>query len=109
MNFNTVNVYISLVPGLTGDKMSSSEENSKIDLLETAANIKKKINTAFCEEGNVDQNGILSFAKHVLFPLSKTGQIVLERPEKWGGNLTFESYESLHEAFKSKVIHFFKY
>ena len=83
--------------------MSSSEESSKIDMLDTAAQIKKKINTAFCEEGNVEQNGILSFAKHVLFPLSKTGKIVLERPEKWGGNLTFETYDELHEAFKNKV------
>ena len=86
--------------------MSASEENSKIDLLESSNNLKKKINTAFCEEGNVEQNGILSFAKHVLFPLSKTGTIVLERPEKWGGNLTFETYDELHEAFRNKVIYF---
>lgn len=94
-----------MVPGLTGDKMSASEENSKIDLLETANSLKKKINTAFCEEGNVDQNGILSFTKHVLFPLSKTGNIVLERPEKYGGNLTFNTYSEMHEAFRNKELH----
>jgi len=32
-----------MVPGLTGTKMSSSEENSKIDLLDSAAQVKKKI------------------------------------------------------------------
>jgi len=64
-----------LVPGLTGGKMSSSEEESKIDLLDSKAQVKKKLGKAFCEEGNVDNNGVLSFAKHVLFPLSDdTGQ-----------------------------------
>jgi len=58
------------VPGLTGGKMSASEEESKIDLLDSKAQVKKKLSKAFCEEGNVVDNGVLSFAKHVLFPLS---------------------------------------
>lgn len=91
------------MPGLTGNKMSSSEEDSKIDLLDTAAQVKKKIKSAFCEPGNAENNGILSFIKHVLLPLSKTGKIVIERPEKWGGNLNFDTYEQLEEAFKKEV------
>lgn len=94
-----------MVPGLTGTKMSSSEEDSKIDLLDTPAAVKKKIKGAFCEPGNTDNNGILSFTKHVLFPLSKEDKIVIERPEKWGGNLVFDSYEKLEEAFKKEEIH----
>ena len=32
---------------------------------------------AFCEPGNVQENGILAFAKHVLFPvLDGTGEAV---------------------------------
>ena len=85
--------------------MSSSEENSKIDMLDTRESIKKKIKTAFCEPGNIENNGLLSFAKHVLFPLSKTGKIVLERPEKWGGNLEYTSFEELQTAFKEEKIH----
>jgi len=94
-----------MVPGLTGTKMSSSEEDSKIDLLDTPAAVKKKIKGAFCEPGNIENNGILSFTKHVLFPLSKEGKIVIERPEKWGGNMVFDSYEKLEEAFKKEEIH----
>jgi len=41
-----------MVPGLTGAKMSSSEEDSKIDLLDDEKSVKKKISKAFCEEGN---------------------------------------------------------
>ena len=54
--------------------MSSSEEDSKIDLLDSAANVKKKMKKAFCEPGNVENNGVLSFAKYVLYPLLKSGE-----------------------------------
>lgn len=64
-----VTTFSLLVPGLTGAKMSSSEEDSKIDLLDSAATVKKKMKKAFCEPGNVENNGVLSFAKYVLFPL----------------------------------------
>ena len=59
------------VPGLTGDKMSSSEEDSKIDMLDSAAQVKKKLKRAFCEPGNVKDNGVLAFVKYVLLPLQK--------------------------------------
>jgi len=63
-----------LVPGLAGGKMSSSEEDSKIDLLDTPATVKKKLKKAFCEPGNVTDNGVLAFVKHVLFNLFKKGE-----------------------------------
>ena len=59
----------AMVPGLTGGKMSSSEPASKLDLLDSEATIKSKIKKAFCEPGNITDNGLLSFTKHVLFPL----------------------------------------
>lgn len=51
--------------------MSASEEDSKIDLLDSPALVKRKIKRAFCEPGNVEENGVLSFVKHVLMPLSE--------------------------------------
>jgi tyrosyl-tRNA synthetase len=61
----------AMVPGLIGDKMSSSDPNSKIDFLDSPELVRKKIKTAFCEEGNVEKNGILSFLKAVLIPISQ--------------------------------------
>ena len=43
--------------------MSSSEADSKIDLLDSASSIKKKLKKAFCEPGNIKDNGVLSFCK----------------------------------------------
>jgi len=56
-----------MVPGLTGEKMSASDPNSKIDLIDTQADIKKKIKKVFCEEGNVEKNPLLSFIEAVYF------------------------------------------
>ncbi|CAE6476903.1 unnamed protein product, partial [Rhizoctonia solani] len=56
----------AMVPGLTGGKMSSSEANSKIDFLDPPAAVKKKIKAAFCEEGVVENNGVLAFVRAVL-------------------------------------------
>lgn len=60
---------IILVPGLAGGKMSSSIEDSKIDLLDSESVVKKKLKKAFCEPGNIEDNGVLSFVKHVVFSL----------------------------------------
>lgn len=94
-----------MVPGLTGDKMSASEEDSKIDLLDSADQLKKKLKKAFCEPGNVETNSILAFCKNVLFPLLKNEALVIPRSEQYGGPLSFTEYQPLEDAFKNQDIH----
>jgi tyrosyl-tRNA synthetase len=95
-----------MVPGLAGGKMSSSEEDSKIDLLDSAANVKKKIKRAFCEPGNIADNGLLSFVKHVLFSIFKEGEgFVINRKPEFGGDATFLKYEDLEKAFAAEEVH----
>ena len=52
-----------MVGGLSGSKMSSSDANSKVDLLDSEADVVNKLKKAFCEEGNVTENPILQFFK----------------------------------------------
>ncbi|XP_036411511.1 tyrosine--tRNA ligase, cytoplasmic [Megalops cyprinoides] len=92
-----------MVPGLTGGKMSSSEEESKIDLLDRKEEVKKKLKKAFCEPGNVQNNGVLSFVKHVLFPLNS--EFVIKRDPKWGGDKVYTVYEEVEKDFAEEVIH----
>ncbi|EJT98225.1 tyrosine tRNA ligase [Dacryopinax primogenitus] len=119
-----------MVPGLAGGKMSSSDPNSKIDFLDSAAEVKKKIKAAFCEEGNVEDNGILAFAQAVLFPISRlrlsiqasgvedggVKPFVLEdapegtvfsisRKQEWGGPLHYQTYEDLERDFADRKLH----
>lgn len=49
--------------------MSLLFQESKIDLLDSKEDVKKKLKKAFCEPGNIQNNGVLSFVKYVLFPL----------------------------------------
>ncbi|XP_076466905.1 tyrosine--tRNA ligase, cytoplasmic-like [Babylonia areolata] len=94
-----------MVPGLTGTKMSSSEEDSKIDLLDSPAQLKKKLKKAFCEPGNVEDNGVLSFCKHVLFPLRGDKHFTVKRAPENGGDVRFNAYEELEQAFGKQELH----
>ncbi|CAL7933388.1 unnamed protein product [Xylocopa violacea] len=95
-----------MIPGLVGSKMSSSEDDSKIDLLDSSAVIKKKLKKAFCEPGNVNDNGVLSFTKHVMFPLLKEEESFnILRTAEFGGDVSFVKYEDLENAFAKEEIH----
>ncbi|CAK9817384.1 Tyrosine--tRNA ligase, cytoplasmic [Anthophora quadrimaculata] len=95
-----------MIPGLAGSKMSSSEEESKIDLLDNAAAVKKKLKKAFCEPGNVSDNGVLAFAKHVIYPLFKKGETFnINRTAEFGGDVSYDKYEDLENAFAKEEIH----
>ncbi|XP_021933923.1 tyrosine--tRNA ligase, cytoplasmic isoform X2 [Zootermopsis nevadensis] len=95
-----------MVPGLAGGKMSSSEEDSKIDLLDGPAAVKKKLKKAFCEPGNVADNGVLAFVKHVLFNLfSQDEGFRVSRDAAYGGDATYQTYEELELAFGREEVH----
>ncbi|PAA91082.1 hypothetical protein BOX15_Mlig021276g1, partial [Macrostomum lignano] len=58
-----------MIPGLTGGKMSASEADSKIDLLDSAESVSAKVAGAQCSPGAAEGNGVLSFLQYVVFPL----------------------------------------
>eukprot|EP00092_Neocalanus_flemingeri_P008648 GFUD01009317.1.p1 GENE.GFUD01009317.1~~GFUD01009317.1.p1 ORF type:complete len:630 (+),score=190.37 GFUD01009317.1:56-1891(+) len=95
-----------MVPGLTGSKMSSSEADSKIDLLDSASDIKKKLKKAFCEPGNITDNGVLSFCKYVIYPVALRGEkFTINRPEEHGGDAIFDTFDDLEQSFAKEEIH----
>ncbi|EIE91199.1 hypothetical protein G6F46_011328 [Rhizopus delemar] len=98
-----------MVPGLAGSKMSASDPDSKIDFLDSAKDVQKKIKKAFCEEGNIEENGILSFVKSVWFPLKSLNgnkpTFTAIRPEQYGGNMVYDNYEDLEKDFADKKVH----
>lgn len=57
-----------MVPGLQGGKMSASDPDSKIDVLDNAEIVKKKLKKAFAPPKQVEENGVLSFVEYVLLP-----------------------------------------
>ncbi|KAE8537752.1 phosphoribosylaminoimidazolesuccinocarboxamide synthase [Cryptococcus gattii VGV] len=122
----------AMVPGLSGGKMSASDPKSKIDFLDTAADIKNKIKAALCPPGEIENNGVIAFIKTVLIPIQALrieqaeqrgekapvgeGSFVkpgapegavfsISRPEKFGGDIHVKSYEELEKAYIAGDIH----
>ncbi len=92
-----------LIPSLTQTgKMSSSDATSKIDFEDDEETIRKKINKAYCIDGETENNGLLAIAKFIIFKLEK--EFTINRPEKWGGKISFKNPEELEKAFKEKKL-----
>lgn len=95
-----------LIPGLIGEKMSSSIEASKIDMLDDEQTVNKKIKNAVCEEGN-SNNGLMAFMKYVVMVTKQDNKksFVVKRPEKFGGRKEYKTYDAIEKDFSSKKLH----
>ena len=91
-----------MIRGLVGKQMSSSIEATKIDLLDDEKKVIVKIKNAECAAGNSD-NGIMALLQYLIFGVKNN--FIVERDEKYGGNLVYESYEKVESDFKSKKLH----
>ncbi|KAL1310755.1 hypothetical protein AAFC00_001007 [Neodothiora populina] len=96
----------AMVPGLAGGKMSSSDPDSKIDLLDEPAVVQKKLKKAFAMPKVVEDNGVLSFVEYVLLPASalKYGaqKFVVERRE--GGPLVYTDIKTMQDDYRADVL-----
>ena len=101
-----VHLMSPLIPGLgESGKMSSSEPNSKIDFDDTDKDIKKKINKAYSVDGVIENNGLLSLLKYVIFRIKPENEkFVINRQEEYGGQISFENYQQVEDAFVKKEL-----
>ena len=84
-------------------KMSKSSPDSAIFMTDGEDEIKRKIKKAYCPEGVAEENPVLEYCKYIIFEKFKT--VKTERPEKFGGNLEFNSYNELEKEFSNKKLH----
>ena len=93
-----------LVVSLTGgDKMSSSKPKTMFPLHASEDTIRDRINGAYCPQGEVEGNPVLQIAKFHIFGADE--KLVIERPEKYGGDITFDEYRGLEEKYSSGELH----
>lgn len=108
-----VAVHHKLLPGLSKPtdstdsqilgKMSKSDPNSGIFIHNSDDEIKKKISKAWCEEANIQNNPLLEISRTVIFHEFK--EMNVERPEKFGGNVSYSNYSQLESDFVEKKLH----
>ena len=84
-------------------KMSKSNPDSAIFMGDTEQDIIRKIKKAYCPEKEVNENPILEYCKYILF--EKFDNLQVNRPEKFGGNVKFSSYQELEKAYTSGKLH----
>ena len=108
-----VAVHHKLLPGLTkptevkpdGEvaKMSKSDPNAGVFIHNSDDEIRTKIKKGFCEEGSIENNPVLEIAKNVIFHEFDT--VSIERPEKFGGNVSYDNFASMESDFAQKKLH----
>ncbi|KAK9859761.1 hypothetical protein MYU51_014057 [Penicillium brevicompactum] len=95
-----------MMAGLGGQKMSSSDgADAKIDLLDTAEAVAKKIKKAECFPKIVEENGVLSIVENILFPaavLNGHGEFRVERRD--AEPLVYTSIAQVKEDYAKDLL-----
>ncbi|NYT01035.1 MAG: tyrosine--tRNA ligase, partial [Methanocellales archaeon] len=94
-------IHTPILVGLDGSKMSSSKENY-ISVDDSDDQVKQKISDAFCPM-QVEDNPILHLFRYHIFP--RFSEVTIKRPDKFGRDLYYMSYDSLEKDFISGTLH----
>lgn len=95
-------IHTPLLHGLDGDEKMSSSKGNFIAVDDTEAEIKKKIKKSFCPQGEIEGNPMIEIAEFFVFPNQDT--LLIERPEKFGGNLELTK-EELYSIYGEGNLH----
>ena len=94
----------SLREVLASMKMSKSDPGSAVFVHDSPDEIRKKIQKAFCPPREVAFNPVLDWIDKILFRIQR-GPLHVDRTERNGGPVTFESYEELADAYAAGQLH----
>jgi len=84
-------------------KMSKSVEKGAVWVNDDPATIREKYRAAFCPPRQVEGNPVLDHARMVVFP--HLGVLEIERPARYGGDITADSFEELSSIYGSGELH----
>ena len=96
----------------TGVGKMSASEGVSISMEDSSADIEEKVNGAYCpptrdpdptDDGEERENPVLQIFEYHVFPRFET--VVVDRPEEYGGDLTYDDYESLAADLESDELH----
>jgi tyrosyl-tRNA synthetase len=97
----------SMVPGLgEAVKMSASDPDSKIDVLDGPSVVEKKLKKAVCKPKEVEGNGVIAFVEHVIFRaialnVDREPFTVQRRDQE---PLVYESIQKLKEDYAADIV-----
>jgi tyrosyl-tRNA synthetase len=85
------------------NKMSKSNPLSSILIHDNEQEISYKINKAYCPLGVLKDNPILEIMEYIIF--HQYDEIIVERPSKYGGNISYDSIDQIKLDYEQKKIH----
>ncbi|MEA2070827.1 MAG: tyrosine--tRNA ligase [Asgard group archaeon] len=85
-------------------KMSKSKPETCIFIHDTEKELTKKMKTAYCPAKEIEGNPIIDICKHIIFVQDNT-TLEIKRPEKYGGNITYETYVKLEKDYVAGELH----
>lgn len=80
-------------------KMSKSKPDTAIFMTDSVEDVQRKFKKAHSVDGIVEDNPVLEYFKYIIF--QKYDNILVDRPEKFGGNLEYNSFEEMETAFSN--------
>jgi tyrosyl-tRNA synthetase len=96
-------LHLPIIHGLDGaEKMSSSKDNL-ISVDDSPHEIKRKIKNAYCPMKEMKGNPVLELLRYHVFP--KAEEVLIKRPEKYGGDLKYHKYINLEKDFVDGAVH----
>ena len=84
-------------------KMSKSRPGTSIFMTDSKEDITRKIDKAWCPEGEIKENPILEYCRYIIF--ERFSEMTIDRPEKFGGTIKIKSFSELERLFAKKEIH----
>ncbi len=95
-------LHTPILVGLDGQKMSSSKGNY-ISVRDSAEDVEKKIRKAFCPAKQLEDNPVIQIMQYHVFPRFES--VVIERDEKYGGDVEYRSFEELASDYAAGKLH----
>ena len=95
-------IHTPLLHGLDGDDKMSSSKGNFIAVDDSEEDIKTKIKQSYCPKGEIEGNPLIEIAEHFVYPFED--KLIIERPEKFGGNLEL-SKEELLKIYSEGNLH----
>jgi len=96
----------------TGVGKMSTSEGLSISMEDSESEIDEKVEQAYCpptadpdptDEGDERENPVLQLFEYHVFP--RFSEVVVDRPEQYGGDLTYGSYDALEADLESGDLH----
>ncbi len=84
-------------------KMSKSLPETAIFMMDSPEDVKRKISKAYCPEKHVEENPLMEYMKYIIF--ESFDEVEITRPEKFGGTVSYTSFDELAEDFREGRLH----